>query len=116
MSKLFKDGAALLRIYTVEKDQINGMPLYEWLVQKAVAENLSGATVLRGIGGFCSSNPVIIPELHSFEINQPVIVEIIDLEKELERFVLQIDHLIPCGLMTLQPLQTRYYGKRKKNE
>lgn len=114
MSELFRDGAAMLRIYTVEKDQINGMPLYEWLVQKAVAENLSGATVLHGIGGFCSSNPVIIPELHSFEINQPVIVEIIDLESELEKFVKKIDSIIPCGLMTLQPIKTRYYGKRKK--
>lgn len=112
MSELFNNGAALLRIYTAEKDQVNGIPLYEWLVQKAVAEGLSGATVLRGIGGFCSSNPVLAPEFRGFQINQPVLVEIVDTEKDLEQFILKIDDLIPCGLMTLQPVQTRFYGKR----
>ena len=33
MSELFINGASLLRIYTAEKDQIDGMPLYEWIVQ-----------------------------------------------------------------------------------
>ncbi len=112
MSELFNNGAALLRIYTAEKDQVNGIPLYEWLVQKAVAEGLSGATVLRGIGGFCSSNPVLAPEFRGFQINQPVLVEIVDSEKDLEQFILKIDGLIPRGLMTLQPVQTRFYGKR----
>jgi len=57
MAEFFIDGASLLRIYTAEKDQINGIPLYEWIVQRAVTEGLSGATVLRGIGGLFFRKP-----------------------------------------------------------
>lgn len=111
MSELFINGASLLRIYTAEKDQINGVPLYEWIVQRAVSEGISGATVIRGIGGFCSSNPVLAPEFQAFQINQPVIVEIVDTEKNLEEFIRKIDPNIPRGLMTLTPVKTRYYGE-----
>jgi len=111
MAEFFIDGASLLRIYTAEKDQINGIPLYEWIVQRAVTEELSGATVLRGIGGYCSSNPVLAPEFRGFQINQPVIVEIVDTEKSLEEFIRKIDPQIKRGLMTLSPVKTRYYGK-----
>ena len=88
MAEFFIDGASLLRIYTAEKDQINGIPLYEWIVQRAVTEGLSG-----------------------FQINQPVIVEIVDTEKTLEEFIRKIDPQIKRGLMTLSPVKTRYYGK-----
>ena len=113
MPELFTDGAYLLRIYTAEKDHVEGLPFYEWIVQRAVASGISGATVLRGIGGFCSSNPVLAPEFRAFQINQPVLVEIVDTRENLEMFVQKIDSLIPRGLMTMMPVLTRFYGKKE---
>ena len=113
MPELFTDGAYLLRIYTAEKDHVEGLPFYEWIVQRAVASGISGATVLRGIGGFCSSNQVLAPEFRAFQINQPVLVEIVDTRENLEMFVQKIDSLIPRGLMTMTPVLTRFYGKKE---
>ena len=46
------DQGALLRIYLGENDKHEGRPLYEWLVLRARAAGLAGATALRGIEGF----------------------------------------------------------------
>ena len=48
----------------------------------------------------------------AFQINQPVIVEIVDTEKNLEAFIRKIDPAIPRGLMTMVPVRTRYYGDK----
>ncbi|MBE6406620.1 MAG: DUF190 domain-containing protein [Lentisphaerae bacterium] len=110
----FSEGMAVLRIYTAEKDHYEGLPFYEWIVQKACSYGLSGATVLRGIGGYCLGNPVLAPQFHQIRINQPVVVEIIDKLTDLENFIKGIEETIPKGLMTLQPVAVRYYGKKKK--
>lgn len=110
----FSEGMAVLRIYTAEKDHFEGLPFYEWIVQKACSCGMAGATVLRGIGGYCLGNPVLAPQFHQFQINQPVVVEIIDKLEDLEDFVSKIEDTIPHGLMTLQPVAIRYYGRKKK--
>ena len=109
----FSDGMAVLRIYTAEKDHYEGLPFYEWLVQKACGYGLAGATVLRGIGGYCLGNPVLAPQFQQIQINQPVVIEIIDQIEKLEQFITKIEGTIPRGLMTLQPVAIRYYGKKR---
>lgn len=109
----FSEGMAVLRIYTAEKDHNEGHPFYEWIVQEACSYGLAGATVIHGSGGYCLGNPVLAPQFHQFWINQPVIVEIIDKIDKLEQFIDSINETIPKGLMTLQPVAVRHYGKKK---
>lgn len=111
--KTFTDGMAVLRIYTAEKDHLEGIPFYEWLSQKACNSGMAGATVIRGIGGYSLGNPVLSPQINQFRINQPVVVEIIDRMEDIENFVKEIDDIIPHGLMTVQPVGVRYYGHKK---
>lgn len=111
---LFTPGMAILRIYTAEKDHCEGIPFYEWLAGKACSSGMAGATVIKGVGGYCLGNPVLAPQYHHFQINQPVIVEIIDKETDIERFIQEIDHTVPRGLMTIQPVRIRYYGHKKE--
>lgn len=110
----YSEGMAVLRIYTAEKDHCEGLPFYEWLVQNACSCGLAGATVFRGIGSYCLGNPVLAPEFHQLQINQPVVVEIVDKLNKLEDFISQIEDTVPRGLMTLQPVAVRFYGKNRK--
>ena len=42
----------LLRIFIGENDKHEGIPLFEWIVQKAKKCGLAGATVIRGLACF----------------------------------------------------------------
>ena len=114
--EVFTEGMGVLRIYMAEKDHFEGVPFYEWVVQRACACGMAGATVMRGIGGYCLGNPVLAPQFSHFQINQPVVVEIIDRMEDIEDFVKKIGKTIPRGLMTVQPVGIRYYGDRKKEK
>ena len=50
--------STLLRLFVGERDRHEHRPLYEAIVQKARAQGLAGATVLRGLQGFGASSIV----------------------------------------------------------
>ena len=103
----------LLRIFIGESDKHEGRLLYEWLVLKARAEHLAGATVLRGMMGFGAHS-----RLHTFKIERlsedlPIIIEIVDTKEKLENFLAQIDGIIKEGLATMEKAQIRFYRSGK---
>ncbi len=103
----------LLRIFIGESDKHEGRLLYEWLVLKARAEHLAGATVLRGMMGFGAHS-----RLHTFKIERlsedlPIIIEIVDTKEKLENFLVQIDDVIKEGLATMEKAQIRFYRSGK---
>ena len=99
----------LLRIFIGESDRHEGKLLFEWLVIKARAMGLGGATVLRGIMGFGAHS-----RLHTFKIERlsedlPVVVEIVDAREKIKAFLEAIDGAIPEGLATIETVQVRWY-------
>ena len=103
----------LLRIFIGESDKHEGRLLYEWLVLKARAEHLAGATILRGMMGFGAHS-----RLHTFKIERlsedlPIIIEIVDTKEKLENFLAQIDGIIKEGLATMEKAQIRFYRSGK---
>ena len=48
----FEGERTLMRIHIGESDKWHGKPLYEAIVEMLRKETFSGATVLRGVGGF----------------------------------------------------------------
>jgi len=103
----------LLRIFIGESDRHNGQLLHEWIVTKARAEGLAGATVLRGVLGFGAHS-----RLHSFKIERlsqdlPIVVEIVDTREKLERFLALIDHEIEEGMATLEEVRIHFYRSSK---
>ena len=111
--KFFPEEMAVLRIYTAEKDHYEGVPFYEWIVQTACGYGLAGATIFRGIGSYGLTNPVLSPQFHQLTINHPVVIEIVDKTEKLEKFIRKIENTDPRGLMTLQPVTVRYYGRKR---
>ena len=98
----------LLRIFIGEQDRREHMPLYEWIVRKARARGLSGATVLRGVEGFGARSVLHKAHLLDLSADLPIIIEIIDTEEAIESFLLEIDDAIEDGLATVERVEVRF--------
>ena len=101
---------SLLRIFIGEADKCEGKPLYEWIVMKAREHELAGATVLRGMMGFGAKTR----QIHTFRFDtlsedMPIIVEIVDIQDRLERFIEVIEPYIQAGLVTIEKAQIKFY-------
>lgn len=99
----------LLRIFIGENDKHEGRPLYQWLVKEARAQQLAGATVLRGIMGFGASSRIHTSKLERLSLDLPIVVEIIDSHDRLDAFLRHIDPAITGGMATLEKAQVRFY-------
>jgi PII-like signaling protein len=106
---------SLLRILIGEADKYQHKPLYEWIVLQAREQGLAGATVLRGMMGFGANTR----QIHTFRFDvlsedMPVVVEIVDSEANLEKFLDLIEPAIKAGLVTMEKARVKFYRFEKK--
>ena len=112
--------AKILRIYISNTDKFKHAPLYEMIVFAAKRYGLAGATVIKGIMGFGSSNSVHYIKFWEFTEKIPVVVEIIDEAEKIDSFIKTIApwfELISYGcLISTEKANIVLYktGKRKK--
>src|SRR2546428_12699472 len=99
----------LLRIFVGESDRHDGSPLYEWIVRKAREQGLAGATVLRGGEGVGAHSRLHTAKIPRLSEDLPLIIEIVDTQDKIERFLPIVDAAIPEGLATLEKVQIRLY-------
>lgn len=101
----------LLRIFIGESDKEPGgdRPLYEAIVRKAKEAQLGGATVLRGQMGFGRHSRVHTAKLFDLSTDLPVVIEIVDAEDKVERFLPAVDALVSEGLVTLEAVRILRY-------
>jgi hypothetical protein len=116
MMQLDKD-SKLLRIFIGEMDKVNGKPLYEALVFAAKREGIAGATVLRGILSYGASSRIHTAKLLDLSSDLPIVVEIVDRQEKIDRFVEVADKMIEeakCGAMiTIEKAEVIQYKARK---
>jgi len=106
---------SLLRIFIGEADKHAGKHLYEWLVLQAREQNLAGATVLRGVMGYgANSRQIQTFKIERLSEDLPVVVEIVDTEENLEKFLDLVSPHIPAGLVTLEKAQVKFYRFEKR--
>ena len=86
--------ALLLRIYLSSTDRYGNGLLYEQIVFEARKEGLSGATVLKGILGYGSSSVIHSYKFWELGDKLPVVIEIIDKEVDILRFIEQIKPIL----------------------
>jgi uncharacterized protein len=63
-----------LRLYIYESQMQEGIPLYEWLLEKAKSLGIQGGTAFRSIAGFGKSQ--IVHEEHFFELGADLTIEV----------------------------------------
>jgi len=110
----------LLRIFIGELDKLDGTPLYEAIVLEAKKQGLAGATVLRGILSYGASSRIHSAKLLDLSFDLPIIIEIIDTEIKIGKFLKVINLLIEQGgggaLITLEKVEVLYYRHKKSDD
>jgi len=105
----------LLRIFIGESDTLSGKSLYEQIVLKARELNLAGATVIRGIMGFGAQSRVHTAKLLELSEDLPIIIEIVDEEKNINQILPYLDETVHEGLITLEKVNIITYRHRQKS-
>jgi PII-like signaling protein len=100
----------LLRIFIGDSDRHEGQPLHRVIVQRAHAMGLAGATVLHGPLGYGRHSRVHTARLAELTGDLPVVIELVDSEDAIQRFMQEVDALVREGLVTLEKVRIVRYG------
>lgn len=104
--------AVLLRVFVGEEDRYGGHPLFQAIVAKALEMKMAGATVLPSPKGFGRSR-YIRSELNvDAGPRLPMVVEIIDSEENVNRFLPVLHEMVESGLVTLEKVHAIHYRRR----
>ena len=106
--KIPSDGK-LLRIFIGEQDKWEGKPLYEAIVLLAKKEGMAGATVVKGCMGFGCKSHMHTAKILRLSEDLPMIIEIVDGEEKIEKFLPHLDHMVQEGLITLEKVNVIMY-------
>ncbi len=106
---MLPDRGKLLRIFIGESDMHDGLPLYEWIVKKARADGMAGATVVRGFEGFGAHSRMHTAKVLRLSQDLPMIIEIVDTEEKIKNFISSIDGNIKEGLVTIENIEIYFY-------
>lgn len=105
----------LLRVFVGECDKKDKVPLYEWIVRRAKAEGIAGATVLRGIEGYGGHSRIHTAKILQLSTNLPIIIELIDTLEKIDAFMpILEDVLANGGLVTQEKATIRLFRAKKE--
>jgi len=110
----FEGERTLMRIHIGESDKWHGMPLHEAIVQLLRKKGFSGATVLRGVGGYGSSSIYHTDKLLRLSQDLPIILEVIEAQERIDQILSQLDEMVDGGLITLENVRVILYRAAKK--
>jgi PII-like signaling protein len=99
----------LLRIFIGESDRWEHRPLYEAIVLKAREMGMAGATVLRGPMGFGATSRLHTAKILRLSDDLPLIIEMVDTEEQIQRFLPVLDGMVKGGMVTLEKVQIIKY-------
>jgi len=110
----FEGERTLMRIHLGESDKWRGKPLHEAIVELLRREGFSGATVLRGVGGYGGSSVYHTDKLLRLSQDLPIIVEVVEYAERIEKILPRLDEMVEGGLITLEKVRVILYRAAKK--
>lgn len=110
----FEGERTLMRIHIGESDKWRGKPLHEAIVELLRKERFSGATVLRGVGGFGGSSVYHTDKLLRLSQDLPIVVEVVETSERIESILPRLDELVEGGLITLEKVRVILYRSVKR--
>jgi PII-like signaling protein len=110
----FEGERTLMRIHIGESDKWHGKPLHEAIVGLFRKEGFSGATVLRGVGGYGGSSVYHTDKILRMSQDLPIIVEVIESTERIEQVLPRLDEMVEGGLITLEKVRVILYRAAKK--
>jgi len=109
----FEGERTLMRIHIGESDKWHGKPLYQAIVEIFRREKLSGATVLRGVGGYGSTSVYHTDKILRLSQDLPIVIEVVEFTERIEKLLPQLDEMIGGGLITLEKVRVILYRSSK---
>ena len=106
--KIPSDGK-LLRIFIGEADQWHGKSLYEEIIYLARKEGMAGATAVKGFMGFGCKSHMHTAKLLRLSEDLPIIIEIVDSDEKINKFLPHLDGMVQEGLITLEKVNVIMY-------
>jgi len=104
------EGQALLaRIYIGERDQWNGQPLHEAIVEMLRERKIAGATVIRGYAGFGAKAHLHTTRILRLSEDLPMLIEVVDEEGRLRAVLPELDAMVSDGLITVERVEVVAY-------
>ena len=118
MTERFEGERTLMRIFLGESDHCSsgphkGKPLYEAILLTLREEGCAGATVVRAIAGFGASARLHTSKVLRLSDDLPVIVEVVEDEKVLQKILPRLDELMGGGLITMERAHVVMYRGAK---
>jgi len=110
----FEGERTLMRIHIGESDKWHSKPLHEAIVGLLRKEGFSGATVLRGVGGYGGSSVYHTDKLLRLSQDLPIIVEVIETQERIDQVLPSLDEMVEGGLITLEKVRVILYRAAKK--
>lgn len=99
----------LCRIHLSNLVRHGGEPLYAWIVETARHEDLQGALVLKGLMGLRADGTVLQESSWSVAQELPVIVEVVDGPRHVERLLERVEPAMRQGTITLERAHVALY-------
>lgn len=99
----------LLRIFIGESDRFDGKPLHEAILLLARSEGLAGCTVIKGFEGFGAASRIHTAKLLRLSEDLPIVIEIVDAEEKIDRFLPKLDSMVQEGLVTVEKVKVVLY-------
>jgi uncharacterized protein len=103
--------ALRLSVHIGESDHHGGQPLYTAIVEAARRTGLAGATVFKGIEGYGAHSVVHAARIIDLSADLPIVVEIVDSEAAIKRFLPALTAMVSDGLITLEDVRIVYRGE-----
>ena len=103
----------LLRIFIGESDRCQGRPLHEAIIEIARKKGMAGATAVKGFMGFGAKSHLHTTKLLRLSEDLPIIIELVDSEEKINRFLPELDALITEGLVTVEKANVVLYRGEK---
>jgi PII-like signaling protein len=110
----FEGERTLMRIHIGESDRWRGKPLYEAIIELLRHEKFSGATALRGVGGYGSSSIYHTDKILRLSQDLPIVIEVVESPERVDAILPRLDEMIGGGLVTLEKVRVILYRSHKK--
>jgi PII-like signaling protein len=109
----FEGERTLMRIHIGESDKWEGKLLYQAIVELLRRERFSGATVLRGVGGYGSSSVYHTDKILRLSQDLPIVIEVVESAERIEQILPRLDEMVGGGLITLEKVRVILYRSQK---
>jgi PII-like signaling protein len=99
----------LCRFHLTNLAHHGAQPLYQWIVETAHREDLQGATVLKGFMGLRADGTILRENTWTPTQELPVIVEVVDGPRHVEKLLARVEPAIEDGTLTLERAHVALY-------